>query len=315
MAGRRGRAAAGPDTAGTPCGAGRGTSTHSSPGSARSRLGRAARLRPSSAWSGRPSGGGDGPQEETAADHRGRASHARHGAALGPPGRAGVGPGLRPAVAPRWVAGVAAGRAAPLGRLGAAPTPPRPRPPAPAVLCAGAPDRAPTASGTGQASRRVGHAGGRPGRAGAAWLAQPARLRRAEHPPHPAAWRRGRAPGPPAVPGRRRVAGAVGRGPLLRPLLLAPRARTPAPATARAHQRERLGPGVVAVDAGHGRGADRPWLDPARGLAVPRAAGAAASGRVSTPWGWASARGGGLRWRRAPARPASRGAARCSGPR
>jgi hypothetical protein len=53
-----------------------------------------------------------------------------------------------------------------------------------------------------------------------------------------------------------------------------------------------------------GRGPDRSRLDAARGAAVSGAAVAAASGRVSTPWWWETVIGGGLRWRRAPARPA-----------
>jgi hypothetical protein len=96
--------------------------------------------------------------------------------------------------------------------------------------------------------------------------------------------RRGRAPGQHAVQGRRWVAAAVSRVPLLLQFLLAPHEFTPAPAPAPAHQRDRLGQAMAALYAGHGGGADRSCLDAARGAALPCAAVATTRGGVSTQW-------------------------------
>ena len=190
------------------------------------------------------------------------------------------------------------------GSLAAAATAPGHRPQteaaldaaAAAALRAGGEDHAAASPGPGESSRGVWHAGGRPSRAGAAWLAYQYRLSGAPQPHHPAAYRRGRATGQHAVQGRRRVAAAAGRLPLLLQFLFAPRERMPAPAAARAHQRDRIGHAVAAPHAGHGSGADRPCLDPPGGAPVPRAAVAPASGGVSQPWWWEAARGGDLSW-------------------
>ena len=111
-----------------------------------------------------------------------------------------------------------------------------------------------------QSSRGVWHAGGHQCRAGSAWLAHQHRLRGAAQPQHPPACRRGRATGQHAVQGRRRVAAAVGRVPLLLQFLFAPCERTPARAPARADPRQRFGQAVAALYASHGGGAtDHVW--------------------------------------------------------
>ena len=68
-------------------------------------------------------------------------------------------------------------------------------------------------------------------------------------------------------------------------LLLTSRQSTPALATAAADQRDGLRQTVAALYAGHGGGIDGPCLDAARGVAVSRAAVAAASRGVSEPSG------------------------------
>src|SRR5262249_40681589 len=120
--------------------------------------------------------------------------------------------------------------------------------------------------------------------AGGLWLADPDSLRGAAQPHHPAACRRGRATGQHAVQGRRRVAAAGGRLPLLLQFLFAPRERTPAPAPARAHPRDRLSHAVAALPAGEGGGPDRSRRGAAGGAALPRPAVATARGGVSMPW-------------------------------
>ena len=82
-------------------------------------------------------------------------SHPGDGPTRCPPGRAGVGPRLCPAVSHRWLSGVYDGLADPLWALGAAATPPGQRPgaqaaldaPAAVALRAGGQDRAPPAPG------------------------------------------------------------------------------------------------------------------------------------------------------------------------
>src|SRR6266446_2526623 len=64
----------------------------------------------------------------------------------------------------------------------------------------------------------------------------------------------------------------------------------------------------------HGRWPDGSRLDAARDVALPRAAMAAASGRVSKPWWWEAVQGGDLRRRHAPARPALSASPRFRGP-
>ena len=66
-------------------------------------------------------------------------------------------------------------------------------------------------------------------------------------------------------------------------------------------------PHLTTLDDGSRR--DRPRLDAAGGAAVSGTAVAAARGGVSQPWWWETATGGGLRWRRVPARPVSRASA------
>ena len=78
-------------------------------------------------------------------------SHAGHGPTRGPPGRAGVGPRLRPAVSHRWLSRVSDGLADPLWALGAAATPPGHRAPPQAAL-----DATATAARTPRWSRRCG---------------------------------------------------------------------------------------------------------------------------------------------------------------
>src|SRR5712691_5470885 len=87
----------------------------------------------------------------------------------------------------------------------------------------------------------------------------------------------------------------------------------PALAAARADLRQRFGQAVATLHAGHGRGPDRSRLDATRGVALPRAAVAAACGGVSQPWWRETARGRGRRRRRAPARPALRASPRFRG--
>src|SRR5439155_3065281 len=187
-----------------------------------------------------------------------------------------------------WLAGIHDGAADALWAVGAARTPARTRPgaetaldaPARAALCAGGQDRAAPAVGGRDAPRGVWLPGGRQSRPGPTRVAHQHGLRGADQPHHPSACRRGRATGQHAVQGRRRVAAAVGRVPLLLQFLLAPRELTPAPAAARAYPRRRLGQAVAAPDTSHGRRADRPCVDPARGAALPRAAVATASAGV-----------------------------------
>src|SRR5262249_5142808 len=205
-----------------------------------------------------------------AAGPRRRESHARHGPMLCPPRRTGLGPRLCPPVSHGWFSGVSDGVADALWRLGAAPTTPRQRPPAQATLdaaasaalCAGDQDRAPTASGPGQSSRGGWHAGGRQCRAGATWLADQYRVRGAHQPQHPAACRRGRAPGQHAVQGQRRIAAAAHALPDVLQFLFAPYQLTPAVATAPADQRERLSHAVAAVYARDGGWTDGSGVDP-----------------------------------------------------
>src|SRR3989442_1564009 len=88
-----------------------------------------------------------------------------------------------------------------------------------------------------------------------------------------------------AVPGRRRVAAAVGSLPNVRQLWLPSHQSTPSAAAARADQGDGLGHAVAALDASDERGADGSGVDPAGGGAVSRAAVATASGSVSKQWG------------------------------
>ena len=113
------------------------------------------------------------------------------------------------------------------------------------------------------APRGVWHAGGRQSRARPPGLAHQHGLRGADQPHHPAACGRGRATGQHAVQGRRWVAAAIGRVPLLLQFLFAPYECAPALPPARADPRQRLSHAVAALDAGHGGGAHRPCLDPA----------------------------------------------------
>ena len=250
-------------------------------------------------------------------------SHAGDGPTRGPPGRAGVGPRLRPAVSHRWLPGVSDGLADPLWAVGAAATPPGHRPRAQAAL-----DAAARSCSMRRWSRPCG--------AGAwcacstAWCLAP--WRPSMHVLAPLGWQINTAfverinltiRQHVAAVGRRVSTLCKGEDGLRQQLalyhcllqfLFAPCQLTPAPAAARAHPRHRLGQAVAALYAGDGGGADRPCLDPARGAAVSRAAVAPASGGVSTPWWWEAARGGGLSRRRASARPASRASPGVRGP-
>ena len=134
--------------------------------------------------------GRHGPREQTAAGAGRRQPHARAGAALCPPRRAGVGACLYPAVAGRWVSGVSDGFTDTLWPLGAASKQPGQGAsaqallvaPAPAALRPGHQDRPSATLGPGEQPRRVWNAGCRPARAGPTGLAAQYRLRGAPQP-------------------------------------------------------------------------------------------------------------------------------------
>ena len=132
-------------------------------------------------------------------------------------------PDLCPAVAHRWLSRVHDGLADPLWTLGATAPAPDQRSPAqaalgataPAALCAGGEDGAASASGGRQAPRGVWLSGDRQSPPGPPGLAHQHELCGAHQSEHPPACRCGRATSQHAVQGRRRVAAAVGRVPLL----------------------------------------------------------------------------------------------------
>src|SRR5712691_406339 len=184
-------------------------------------------------------------------------------------------PDVCPAVSHRWVSGVSDGLADPLWAVGpaASSASQRAKPEAALDAAAAAALRASGEDGTASAPGRraapcgVWLPGGHQSRAGPPGVADQYRLCGAAQPHHPAACRRGRAPGQHAVQGRRRVAAAVGSLPLLRQFLFAPRERTPAPAPARAHPRDRLSHAVAALHSCDGCGPDRSGVGPERGVA------------------------------------------------
>src|SRR5262249_9589618 len=178
--------------------------------------------------------------------------------------------------------------------------------PTAAALRAGGQDRTAPTPGAGEPPRGVWLPGGRRAPPGPTGLAHQHGLRGADQLHHPAACGRGRATGQHPVQGRRWLAAAVGCVSLLLQFLCAPCQHTPAPATARAHPRDRRGHAVAAVYAGHGSGAHRPCLDTAAGAAVPRATVARASRGVNIPWWWEAVREAGLYRRRASAQPVAR---------
>src|SRR5262249_57707485 len=120
---------------------------------------------------------------------------ARDGTAGGPPGRAGRGPRLCPAVFDRWLSGVLDGVGDPLWALGPAATAPGHRACAEAALdataaaplCPGRQDGPAPAPGAGAAPRGVWDPGDRQCGVGSPGLPDPDRLRRAAQPRPPPA--------------------------------------------------------------------------------------------------------------------------------
>src|SRR5262249_37116347 len=223
-------------------------------------------------------------------------------------------PRLCPAVSHGWFSGVPDGVADPLWAVGAAVTPPGQRTtpqaaldaPAAVALRPGGQDCTPAAPGAGAAPRGIWLPGNHQCRVGSPGLPDQHRVHRAPQPDHPPARGGGGTAGQHALQGRSGLAAAGGRLALLLQLLFAPPERTPAPATARVHPRDRLSHAVAALYAGHGGGLDGPCLVAARGAPVPCAAVAAARGGVSKQERWAAASEGDLSRRRASTRPAAR---------
>jgi hypothetical protein len=212
--------------------------------------------------------------------------------------------------------------AAPLRAVGAATPPPGPRPCAQAALDAvaapalraGGQDRAAPAFGGRDTSRGVRDSGCCQSGASAVRLADQHRFRRAGSTSPSASmwqpWDDGS-----AHSARARTACSSSSPCIMRIIILSPsRLLAPAAAAVPTQPWHGVSQAVAAVYASYGSGADRPCLDTARGVAVPRAAMAPASRGMSKPRWWAAIREGGLGRRRVSTRPALRASPAGRGP-
>src|SRR6266436_2616750 len=136
------------------------------------------------------------------------------------------------------------------------------------------------------------HPGDRQCCVGSPGLPDQHRFYRTPEPHDPPACGRGRAAGHHAVQGGGRHAPATGAVPRLSQFLPAACELACTSGYASTDQRHGLCQAMATADTGHGRGADRSRLDAARGAPVSRAAMAPASGGVSTPRWWGTAKGG-----------------------
>jgi len=215
------------------------------------------------------------------------------GAICGPSGRPDRGARRHAAVPHRWRQGVDHGAADPLRPVGPAPTPPGQRPhaeapvatAAAAALCARGEDRAAAPAGAGESARGLWPPRGRQAGRSGLRLAEPDSLSRAGPPGNASAGGRRGAACRHVMQGRGRVASAARPVPRLRQLLLAACQLTSAPAPVPAHQRHGLREAMAALDARDGGGADGSGVDPTGGVALARAAVAAASRGVSQQGG------------------------------